>query len=236
MKIIIEMFSELYEQNILKDFGMWSKDTNRPIVLFYKNIIFFINWTDHSIFRSFWNWFLLAQKLKIVLVGPASAVEPSFINLAGNWSTPVAFLGFTFFIDLGRTWFRNFRVHGVRQNSLLKQAKLDTLEYSGVNQAITAWIVKNNTIRLPRKRKKCQNTCAFNPFYLWPYIFDMNNYQNLSGKTEQISQYSVGSALPSCFGTGHMTVLSTPPRKMEYFGVCQHTFSSALDFCSACLE
>ena len=42
MKIIIEMFSELYEHNILKDFGMWSKDTNRPIVLFYKRVIFLL--------------------------------------------------------------------------------------------------------------------------------------------------------------------------------------------------
>ena len=39
-----------------------------------------------------------------------------------------------------------FRVRGVRQNSHLKQAKMGTLEYSGVDQAITVWIVKNNTI------------------------------------------------------------------------------------------
>ena len=58
----------------------------------------------------------------------------------------------------------------------------------------------------------------------------MNTYQNLSGKTEKISQYTVGSAPPSCFGTGHVTVLSTPLRKMEYYGVCQHRCSSALDF------
>ena len=57
-------------------------------------------------------------------------------------------------INLGRTWFRNFRVREVRKISHLKQAKLGTLEYSGVNQAITVWIVKNNTIRLPRRRKK----------------------------------------------------------------------------------
>ena len=41
-----------------------------------------------------------------------------------------------------------------------------------------------------------------------------------------------GSALPYCFGTGHETVLSTPPRKMEYSGVRQHRCSSVLDFCS----
>ena len=45
-----------------------------------------------------------------------------------------------------------------------------------------------------------------------------------------------GSALPSCFGTGRVTVLSTPPRKMEYSGVRQQRCSSALDFCSACSE
>ena len=41
---------------------------------------------------------------------------------------------------------------------------------------------------------------------------------------------------PSCFGTGHVTVLSTPPRKTEYSGVRQHRCSSALDFCSAWSE
>ena len=35
--------------------------------------------------------------------------------------------------SLGRTWFRNFRVLGLRQNSHLKQVKLGTLE---TNQAI----------------------------------------------------------------------------------------------------
>ena len=50
----------------------------------------------------------------------------------------------------------------------------------------------------------------------------MNNYQNLLGKTEKISQYSVGSAPPSWFGTGHVTILSTTPRKMKYAGVLQH--------------
>ena len=33
-----------------------------------------------------------------------------------------------------------------------------------------------------------------------------------------------------------MTVLSTPPWKMEYSGIYQHRCSSALDFCSACSE
>ena len=32
----------------------------------------------------------------------------------------------------------------------------------------------------------------------------------------------VGSVPPSCFGTGHVTVLSTPSRKAEYTGVLQH--------------
>ena len=45
-----------------------------------------------------------------------------------------------------------------------------------------------------------------------------------------------GSAPPSCFGTGHVYFLSTPPRKKEYAGVIQHGYSSALDFCSACSE
>ena len=45
-----------------------------------------------------------------------------------------------------------------------------------------------------------------------------------------------GSAQPYCFGTGHVTVLSTLPRKMEYSGVRQHRFSTTLDFCSACSE
>ena len=46
-------------------------------------------------------------------------------------------------------------------------------------------------------------------------FFNMNNYQNLSGKSEKISQYFLGSAPPSCFGTGRATVLSTRPRKTE---------------------
>ena len=68
--------------------------------------------------------------------------------------------------DQGRTWFSNFGVHGVHQNSHLKQAKLGTLEYSWVNQAITVWIVKKKHNPIAKKKKKeLQNTCAFNPFY-----------------------------------------------------------------------
>ena len=74
------------------------------------------------------------------------------------------------------------------------------------------------------------------PFSNELIFFNMNNYQSLLGKTEKISQYSVGSATPSCFGTDHVTVLSTPPRKTEYTGVLQHRYSCALDLCSACLE
>ena len=44
------------------------------------------------------------------------------------------------------------------------------------------------------------------------------------------------SATPSCFGKGHVTVLSTPPRNTQYSGVRQHRCSSTLDFCSACSE
>ena len=44
------------------------------------------------------------------------------------------------------------------------------------------------------------------------------------------------SAPPSCFGTNHVTVLSTPSRKKEYSGVRQHRCYSALDFCSVCSE
>ena len=64
----------------------------------------------------------------------------------------------------------------------------------------------------------------------------MNNYQNLLGKTEKISQYNVGSAPPSWFGTGHVTVLSTPPRKMKYAGVLQHTCFCALDLYLICVQ
>ena len=46
----------------------------------------------------------------------------------------------------------------------------------------------------------------------------------------------LGSAQPSCFGTGRVTVLSAQPRKAEYARVIQHRCSSALDFCSACSE
>ena len=44
------------------------------------------------------------------------------------------------------------------------------------------------------------------------------------------------SALPSCFGTCHVTVLSKPPWTVDYAGVLQHRCSSALDLGSACSE
>ena len=51
---------------------------------------------------------------------------------------------------------------------------------------------------------------------LLPYF---SNVSEPIGKDKKISQYSEGTAPPYCFGTGHVTVLSTPPRKMEYSGV-----------------
>ena len=64
-------------------------------------------------------------------------------------------------------------------------------------------------------------------------------YEQLSepiGKTEKLSQYSVGNAPPSCFGTEHVTGLSTLLRKMEYTGVLQYRCPCALDLCFACPE
>ena len=58
--------------------------------------------------------------------------------------------------------------------------------------------------------------------------------RNISNDTN-ISAHA-GSAPQSCFGSGHVTVLSTPPRKMDYSGVPQHRCSRALDFCSASSE
>ena len=66
------------------------------------------------------------------------------------------------------------------------------------------------------------------------FFFNINNYKNLSGKAEKISKHGVGSASPSCFGTGHVTVLSIPHWKTEYSGVRQHRFYSALEYCSVC--
>ena len=43
-------------------------------------------------------------------------------------------------------------------------------------------------------------------------FFNMNNYFNLSGKTEKNISVQC-SALPFYFGTGHVTVLSAPPWK-----------------------
>ena len=47
----------------------------------------------------------------------------------------------------GRTWFSNFRVLVVRQNSHLKQVKLGTSEYSAVNQAIQRFPYTQAVIR-----------------------------------------------------------------------------------------
>ena len=58
-------------------------------------------------------------------------------------------------------------------------------------------------------------------FFKYEYILDI-----------KLSSEHAGGALPSCFGTGHVTVLSTPRRKMEYARVLQHRCSSAIDFCS----
>ena len=140
-------------------------------------------------------------------------------------------------IHQGRTWFRNFRVRGVRQSSPLKQAKQGTLEYSGVNQAITVLLWKTNTIRLPRRRKKNDKLHGLSIHFTNDHVFfNIDYYQNVSVKTEKIYQYSVGSAPPFYFGTGHVTVLSAPPWKTEYSGVRQHRCSSALDFSSTCSE
>ena len=54
----------------------------------------------------------------------------------------------------------------------------------------------------------------------------MNIYQNLSGKTEIISQCSAIFV----FRTGHVTVLSTPPWKMEYSSVLRNRCFSIFDF------
>ena len=56
-----------------------------------------------------------------------------------------------------------------------------------------------------------------------PIFLNMKSYQNLSGKTEKISQYSVGSAPPSYFATCHVTGLFTPPWKTDLAGVSKNT-------------
>ena len=96
--------------------------------------------------------------------------------------------------------------------------------------------MKNNTIRLPRRMKKNDKIHVLSILLLMTIFFNMNNYQDPSEKTEKISQYSEGSAPSSCFGTGLATVLSTPPRKMEYAGVLQHRSSRDLGLCSVCPE
>ena len=84
----------------------------------------------------------------------------------------------------GRTWFSNFGVHGVRQNSHLKRVKQATLEYSGVHQAITVWIVK---IRLPRRRKKNDKIHVLSIHFTNDCIFTISiiigTYQKISVKT-----------------------------------------------------
>ena len=55
-------------------------------------------------------------------------------------------------------------------------------------------------------------------------------------KDRKISQYSAGSDPLSCFGPGHVTVLSKPPQAREYPGIRQLRCSSGLDFCSVCSE
>ena len=50
-----------------------------------------------------------------------------------------------------------------------------------------------------------------------------------------VTEDDAGSAPPSCFGTGHVTVLSSPPRKTEYAGVVMINLPVHL-ICSACSE
>ena len=96
---------------------------------------------------------------------------------------------------LGRTWFRNFRVLGVRQNSHLKQAKLGTLEYSRVNQAIVFELWKNNTIRLLRRRKKNDKihvlSISFNNYHIFSISIIIRTYRkrqkNISVQCRQCS-------------------------------------------------
>ena len=71
----------------------------------------------------------------------------------------------------------------------------------------------------------------FQSLLLMSLFFQYELLSEPIGKDRKISQYNVGNAPPSCFGTSHMT---TPPRKTEYAGVPQHRCSCALDLCSAC--
>ena len=83
---------------------------------------------------------------------------------------------------------------------------------------------KYNTIWLPRRRKKNNKIHLFSICFANEFIFfNMNDYQNLSKDRKNISVHA-GSAPPSCFGTGHVTVLSTPSRKTEYALVLQQRF------------
>ena len=64
---------------------------------------------------------------------------------------------------------------------------------------------KSNAIRLPRRSKKNNKIHVLSIHFTNDHIFfDTDNYQNLSGKTEKYL-----STVYTCFGTGHVTVLST---------------------------
>ena len=81
-------------------------------------------------------------------------------------------------------------------------------------------------------------------------ILEYSAYASIATKTSKTGHFGVlrnkssdanisthtGSAPPSSFGTGHVTVLSTPPPNTEYSDVRQHRCSSTLDLCSACSE
>ena len=56
---------------------------------------------------------------------------------------------------------------------------------------------------------------CFQFFLLINIFFQYEELSGSMGKTEKISQYCVGLVQPSCFGTGHVTVLSTPHWKTE---------------------
>ena len=80
----VEMLSQLNEHHVFENLGMRCDDTHRSINFLYKRIILFINGTDLFTFQVIRILIELAQKLKIVLIGPASASEPALISFAGN--------------------------------------------------------------------------------------------------------------------------------------------------------
>ena len=55
------------------------------------------------------------------------------------------------------------------------------------------------------EEKRMPNYMCYQSLLLMTIFFQYENYQKLPGKTEKYP--------PTCFGTGHMTVLSTPPWK-----------------------